>query len=323
MKLGPSAVTREAVPIARRPVGAPTESIPVRLFFEVPPTLRDLFAWSGSSAAGQSAVTDFLTCPERSRLRANGVRRRAAGDVIFDGVDGLNALGFGTLTHGLRAIRVVHGHELMMDVLMGWRSEMDPIDFQKVRFMFQTYEQNYPRATDPLEYLGTEVEVRTDIARPGEPSIVRTVRYDTVVRTGGEVFSFEAKTMGRSGASSLNPYTTQKYTQVALWNNNPALVAQYGKMRGVIYDCLVKTTVPNVDRVGPHYVSRLHEGLALDYLRLPENGDVMFRKMPDGTYPKMLHACWGRWSPCDYIDLCHEHAFGEYLYANGQRYDGE
>ena len=64
----------------------------------------------------------------------------------------------------------------------------------------------------------------------------------------------ERKTMARSGAGSIKPYYPQGMVQMALWNANVALVQQYGPMRGVIYESLVKTKAPSVDRhpTSPH-----------------------------------------------------------------------
>jgi len=308
----------------------------------IPASFTEALKSSRGSAAGYSAVSSWLTCPEKSRLNAKGIKRRGASEVREgkDGQDELDDLSFGTLCHLLRAIRVAHGHGAMEAALDSWRSEIPQASWLKARFLFRTYESLYPRAQDGMQYLGVECEVRTDVGaalaklaqregyglEPGRP-IIRTVRYDTVVRVPGvggapdELFTFEAKTMSRSGQSSINPYMGQAMTQVALWNANENLVRGYGRMSGIIFDCLVKTATPNVERFGPIYFGRVHHKLALEYLALADSGGVVFGKQGNPTaphYPRMLHACWGRWRACEYITGCHEEAWGEYEDADGQ-----
>jgi hypothetical protein len=272
-------------------------------------------------------VSEWLTCPEKSRLRALGVKRR--GEAWHE-EDELSALDFGSLCHFLRAIRVVHGHDKVEATLDFWRHEIPAKSWLKARFLFRTYESMFPRELDPMEYLAVEAEVVSDVGRALElgRSILRSVRYDTVVRVPGvggspaELFSFEAKTMARGGQGSVNPYMGQAMTQAAICNANPALVARYGRMAGVIFDGLLKTTTPDVVRYGPYYFGRVHNKLALRYLSYADSGDAVYGVQPDGTYPKFIHACWGRWAPCDYIALCHEESFGEYENADGSSYEG-
>lgn len=284
--------------------------------------LADVFASASGSAAGYHAVSTWLTCPEQSRLKSLGVRSTLKGSDL--GGEQLSALDLGTLVHHLRAVRIIHGVDAMDAALRRWSPTMHPDDVNLVSLLFAVYEMNYPLARDrqTFEVLGVEAEVVTNVAAsPHHTPIYRTVRYDTVIRDkSGAVFSFEAKTMSRSGQNSLNAYTTQAMVQQTLWNRNPALVAKYGKMRGVLFDCLVKTKAPNVDRVGPRHFGRVHEEMTLSYLRLPENGGVKFEVQPDGTFPKMLHACYGRYSPCEYVNLCHEQSFGEYEFRDGRPY---
>lgn len=291
----------------------------------IPASFKSVLKKQSGSAAGWSAVSSWLTCPERSRLTSLGVQRRSYDE--FEN-DELSDLSFGSLAHYLRALRVAYGPDAVEAALAQWRDELPPKSFALARMLFRTYESLYPRAGDTFEYLGVEAEVVSNIAPEGSPSILRTVRYDTVIRLKGvagapdEVFSFEAKTSARGGVSAMSPYTGQTMCQVAIWNANPAMVAQYGRMRGVIYDVLLKTTNPNIDRIGPNYYGRVHEKLAREYLALPDNGGVTFHKLPDGTYPKMLHACWGRWRACEFIPLCHEGSVGEYQFKDGRPYGG-
>lgn len=285
--------------------------------------LAELFASSSGSAAGFHAISSWLTCPEQARLRALGVRPKAPLEVGDDYQ--LSALDFGTLAHHLRAIRIVHGNDVLARVLDRYKADLHPEDHLMVTMMFAAYESTYPLEQDRklFEVLGVEVEVVTDIALPGSSPILRSVRYDTLIRAKtGEVFSFEAKTMSRSGTSSLNPYLAQAMVQQAIWNANPALVQRYGRMHGILFDCLIKTKTPSVDRIGPRYFGRVHEDMALNYMRLPENGSAVFTVQPDGTYPKMLHACYGRWRPCDYVALCHDQSRGEYEYRDGSPFLG-
>lgn len=289
-------------------------------------TFKQLLNETGGSAAGYSAISNWLACPEKSRLQSVGIRRRPFST---EG-DELSALTFGSLLHFLREARIQFGPDFAEQLLDSWRPELPAESFAKARMMMRVYENLFPRAQDTFEYLGVECEVVTDIGRALGlgTSILRTVRYDSVVRVPGiggapdELFSFECKTMARAGASSLSGYTTQAMVQYALWNANPNLVAQYGRMAGVIFDCLVKTATPNVERVGPTYFGRVHEKLALQYLALANDGSVVFKVQPDGTYPKMLHNCWGKYSPCQYIPLCHEGAHSEFENRDGSPYEG-
>jgi hypothetical protein len=102
-------------------------------------------------------------------------------------------------------------------------------------------------------------------------------------------------------------------SHVALWNSNPALVQKYGPMKGVLYDMMIKTKVPQADRHGPFYVSKLQQTRALEYLRLPEQIEFPVLTSTTGpAYPRFLHSCWGRFKPCPYINLCHDNSVGEY-----------
>lgn len=286
-------------------------------------TLEEVFTSSSGSAAGFHAISGWLTCPEQSRLYSAGVRQKPSEG---GGEGKLSALDFGTLAHHLRGIRILYGVEVMEQVLERFAAHLHPDDYMLASLLFRTYELNYPLARDreAFETLGVEVEVVSDVSSMFGTPILRSVRYDTIIRAKtGEVFSFEAKTMSRSGQSSLNPYIAQAMTQCAIWNRNASLVAQYGRMRGVLFDCLIKTKTPNVDRVGPRYFGVVHDEMALSYLRLPENGGATFTVQKDGTYPKMLHACYGRWRPCEYVNLCHEQSYGEYQYRDGRQYAKE
>ena len=309
-----------------------TELPPLGTGFKVAQNLEDVFKWSGASRAGYSAVSEWLTCPERSRLHALGVQRKGRSSSYEEK---LNALDLGTLIHYLRALRILHGEQSVYDSLNRWQNDLSPDDHDKAFYLMKTYDQLFPlgvpRLTpngvifdggDPFEYLGVEVEVRTELKTRDGGSCIRSVRYDTVIRPldGTGVYSFEAKTTGKSGEASMQPYIPQGICQNTIWNANPALVAKYGEMRGTIYDAYIKTQTPNADRYGPHFYSKRQQVMALEYLRLPEDGTV-YRKNADGSYPKMLHACWGRWAPCQYIDLCHEGSHGEFEFKDGTPLD--
>jgi hypothetical protein len=289
-----------------------------------PPDLTLMFsqviASSKGSFAGFHANSEWLTCPERARLRAAGIRRKpfeARGGFVGEDFE-LDALDYGTLIHELLRIKTwfPSGHEMAVNVLDGWKSEIGHVSHLKASLQLGAHEQEFPQAADPLRYFGVECEVITNI-RMGETDprpCLRSVRYDAAVGavngTGEiEVYSLERKTAARSGG--LNAYRAQASIQVALWNSNAELVRQYGKMKGVIIESHIKTKTPSCERnfilVSPH-----QEFMARSYLRYSENGSVVFAQAPDGTYPKMLHACWGRFTPCDYVNLCHEGITGDY-----------
>lgn len=283
-------------------------------------SFSDFLRSGGGSAAGHSAVSGWLGCPEQSRLHSLGISRKPSSYAT----DELSALAFGSLAHVLGAIRIVYGEPAVYELLHQWSGELDPESRQKADLLFRTYDLMYPLVMDPFEYLGVESEVYTDIGTRTGQMCLRTVRYDAVVRLKqtGEIFSLEKKTMARSGNSTLAPYTPQAMIQQAVWNANEALVAQYGRMRGIIFDCLIKTATPNIERLNPRYFSKRQELFALQYMRLPDDGGVTFGVNEDGSFPKMLHACWGRWRPCQYIGLCHEEAWGDYEDKNGDTYAG-
>ena len=296
----------------------PTQVLPA-FGFEWPKMGFDAYLQTQrGSFAGHSAISGWLSCPERARLRAAGIIRRMASY----SQDELTAMAFGTLCHVLSAVRTAYGEQAPYMLMDQWASSINEEQLMKAKLIFRTMDGNYPLALDPFDRLGVEVEVISDVQTRSGAVCLRSVRYDEVVRmkSDGAIFSLEKKTMSRSGQSGINPYLPQGMCQQALWNANEALVQRYGKMRGVIFECMIKTTTPNVDRVGPRYFSQWQQSLALEYLRLPEDGGVQFSKNADGTYPRMLHACWGRYQPCEYINLCHENAHGDYEDAHGNTY---
>lgn len=289
-------------------VGA-TISLPP-LAFDVPLTVESLLH-SAASFAGFSAVSTYLGCPEKSRLKAAGVKPKAGPSAGFS-ID-LGALEIGQIVHALHAARVIHGHEAVcvgLESMIGRGMALE--DATLLRLLLAFYEERYPLSAEPFEYIGVECEVRTNVQKHsyGRP-VIRSVRYDTLVRyPDGQVFSMERKTMSRSGMGSIYPYFPQAMCQVGLWNANEALVAQYGRMSGIIWDTHVKTKVPKVERLVPTYFSRLQQQRALEYLRLPE--EMNFKANEDGSYPRFLHSCWGRYAPCEYMNLCHDDAQGDY-----------
>jgi hypothetical protein len=184
----------------------------------------------------------------------------------------------------------------------------------KARSMLRMYDAEFPLDQEPWTYVGNEAVVVTNIALPGQKPVWRTVRYDKVVQQhdsvrGRVVLSLEHKTASRSGP--MNAYSPQAFVQTALWNANPALVEKYGPMVGVVFDVLVKTQVPKVERANPKYVSTNEQRLALEYLRVAE--EVKFPIAGDGSYPRFIHSCWGRFEPCEFISLCFDRAVGDYV----------
>lgn len=286
---------------------------PIR--YQIPKSIEEVLGRKGS-ALGLSVVSEYLVCPEAARLRGMGVRKKVREidlDVVVDLSE--NALAFGAMMHALRAVRIVHSMDAAIECLLSFR--IDEASKRKAFNILRVYDNLFPKQAEPFEYLGVEVEVVSDIGDGRGGSLLRSVRYDSVVRAkdDGAIFSLECKTSSRSGKNALSAHTLQKFSHPALWNSNPHLVSRYGQMRGTIYDLIVKTEVPSVDRIGPHYASSLHQKLAIDYLRLPER--IRFPVNEDGSYPRLLHACYGRFRPCDYVGLCHEAAYGDYEVAEG------
>lgn len=302
---------------------------------------------TSASPLGFHKVSDFLSCPEHSRLRGLGVQPKDYNEgksTLDGGPMPLDHLSYGTLIHYLLAARVVHGMDRVLGLLKGTlpcdpatgetrlmalSDQLHMDDALKVEEMLKTYDRAWRIEVRPnnwsgehtlvgtFEYLGVEclVTTRIAIAKGGIP-ILRQARYDAVIRmrnAAGEfvVYSLEHKTSSRGGQYAMLSYTPQFWSQVAIWNANPALVARYGKMVGVIPDVLIKTTVPSCERENPRFVSELQSKRAIEYLMLPET--VRFPVAPDGSYPRCLHICWGgKYRPCEYIDLCHEGAVGAY-----------
>lgn len=298
--------------------------VTTRLHTEAPDLTRtfgQVVASSKSSPAGFHANSTWLTCPEQSRLKSIGLKRK--NDFIGSS-DELNALDFGTLIHELCRIRAYYtgGHELMLTVLEGWRHEIGETSYMKALLQMAALQAQFPLETEPLIFYGVESEVITDLRNgTNDPRpCLRSVRYDAVVGAYGfskehvKVYSLERKTAARSGG--LNAYYGQGMTQVVIWNSNPELVRQYGRMEGIIFEQHIKTKVPSCER-HIFYVSQSMEKMALEYMRYSSNGTVQFQMQPDGTYPKMLHACWGRYRPCDFISICHEGVTGDYT-LNGE-----
>ena len=95
-----------------------------------------------------------------------------------------------------------------------------------------------------------------------------------------------------------------------------------GMMHGVIFDAYIKTETPDVDRYGPEYFNDRQMVITREYLRLPEDGAI-YKQNDDGSYPRMLHACWGRWRVCEYKNLCHDGTFGDYQFKDGTPYNEE
>lgn len=289
----------------------PTTELPP-LDFPIPTTREELFE-GGSSPAGWSAISKYLSCPESARLSLLGIRRikRAPTDGI---PDELSATQFGSLIHAVLAIRVVYGHEIATQ----WLSDSEvcrtlhPIDQEKAQTMLRVYDGDYPLDAEPWEYIGVETTVVTDIGG----GILRSVRYDALVRMKRDhsLFSFERKTMSRqsSGASAASSYTPQMLTQQTLWNKNEALVSKYGRLQGVWIDGLVKTQIPKCERLGPYLFTRLQEERMSEVLKLPNH---LYDSMPvgaDGSWPRYFNNCWGRFGPCEYVGLCHDNAIGDY-----------
>ena len=297
---------------------APTVELPP-LQYKIPQTIEEMLE-QGSSSLGFSTVSTYLECPERSRLRALGIRKKPTES--FD-LDPLNELGFGTLMHTLLPTRAVYGAQTALWMLGACELEggalaaaessplgLHPDDRLKALTILRHYDATFPLEEEPFEYLGVEAEVASKIVAPGGRTVIRTVKYDALVRmkADGAIFSLEHKTSARKITGAQ--YIAQMMAQQAVWNANAALVQRYGPMRGVILDVMTKTTVPSCERLGPFYFSPHQEEKMRWYLSLPER--VAWPANPDGSHPRMAHACWGKYRPCEYIDLCWEGVDGDY-----------
>lgn len=296
-----------------------TQLLPIE--FNPPESIKAMMIHSSASKAGMSAVSNFLSCPEKARLQSMGLK--PVGDHAIadkDFIEELNALEYGTLIHAIRAMRYCYGHEWAMKLLDVYKPELLPSDYDAAKMMFNVFDNIWPRDRDTFELLGVEAEVISDVGF-GE---LRTVRYDSVIRylDTREIFSFEAKTAARGGASALSPYFPQGMSQTLIWNANPHLVAQYGEMRGSFFEQFVKTATPTVNRLGPYYWTKRHQVLARNYLMAPGR-TVQFFPEPEGNAPRQLHSCWGRYRACEFMPICHEEAYGGFRYEDGRRYAGE
>jgi len=297
-----------------------TQTLPPQLAYKIPETVEEILA-TGGSAMGYSAISTYLSCPERSRLRSLGVKPKpkpSDGSGLPPELED-NALTWGSINHAIRAVRIVYGQDRALQLINELKldkktplAESDKISLQNI---WLTYEATWPLAQEPFKYLAVECEVFSDIGDGAGHPLIRSVRYDSLAYAfdaygNPGLFSFECKTTSRAGANQYGAYSAQFYTQVAFWNANPELVRQYGPMRGVIVDGIIKTKVPKMERVEKPVGLKAQE-IAIAYARLPEK--VGYPVDAEGRFPRMLHTCWGRFSPCDMIGLCHEDARGDYL----------
>jgi hypothetical protein len=270
------------------------------LGFEIPADLASMLETSGSEI-GYSAVSGYLTCPEKSRLRAQ--LKRIPIVPSGSGSDGpairnLAAAEYGTFIHAMLSIRVCYGTEQMLQALDFYGQWMYPEDKMKATNLLMTYDNVYPLDKEPFEYIGCEVEVYTDIG-----GAVRTARYDKIVKYQSGVASLEHKTASSASPSAMDQYRPQFMTQMVIWNANQALVDKYGPMISVIADQLAKTVVPQVHRQNFPF-EKHHYKIVQEFLKIPEQ--VTFQPNPDGSYPRFLHNCYGKYQPCEFIPLCWE-----------------
>jgi len=278
---------------------------------------------TGASEEGHTATSRRILCPEYARLVESGVRRKRFETPISLEPD---YLAWGSIIHAIRAVRIVHGHPRALQLI----SDLDLCNEDKIKLltMWKVYESLFPVAEEayapqglpwPFRYLGIETEVWTDLGDGYGGPLLKSVRYDSVIAPldgSGVVYSFECKTSSRSGQGALAAYRTQFATQTTIWNRNEALVAKYGPMKGVIADMIVKTEVPKIDRLGPFYCGELWEQRITEFNRLispnPQRSQVVLRPNLDGTYPRFLTACFGKYRPCEFLDYCWEDAQGAY-----------
>ncbi len=245
-------------------------------------------------------------------MKALRVHRKSKDSIIEGNVE-LDELAYGSVIHACVAARAVHGMQAAEWLL----NKLELLEDDRVRgiSMMRTYDQQFPLVDEPFKYIGIEAEVFTDIGDGLGGSIVRSVRYDSVVqyqRVGASpmCFSLENKTAAKGGNTVADQYMPQFASQVTLWNANPNLVRQYGPMVGVIPNMLIKTQVPRAERYAPRYISRFLQYRVMQYLRLPEK--INYPIEHDGTSPRMFHTCYGRYRPCEYLSLCWEGAVGDY-----------
>lgn len=293
--------------------------------YAIPASLQEMLN-VGGSFAGFSGVSGWLACPERVRLEKIGVKRKGWADT-YSGLVQLDALGFGTLMHCLSAIRLVHGMKVALDFIGPVSVDViNPFVTQEVPAggiglciedrlrafeLLTLYDQTWPVGeADIYEYFGVELEVAVELA----PGVIRTVRYDKVVRDrrDGRIFSLELKTTSSSGESAMQSYFPQFATQVAIWNRSP-LGQSVGRMVGVVPDTMVKTKSPKCERLFPRTISRFMEERIIEYLKLPDQ--IQMPMNADGSYPRFFHSCWSRWGACAFTSLCWEGAVGDFEVA--------
>jgi hypothetical protein len=258
-------------------------------------------------------------------LRALGVKHKPT-NAEMEGPVELAPMYFGTMMHALRSERLLYGPQAHYALLEAWRHELVMEDYLKALGIWQTYDTMFPWGRDPFEYLGVECEVRTPLQLWNGQWVLKTVRYDSVIRypQDGSVYSFECKTTAKGGSGALRPYLLQGMTHSGLWNANPWLVGKYGRMQGSLFDLLVKTKEPDADRI-PEYFLALPTGRALLYLVATAVG--------------ALHAVAGRWKNCRSFQSLllrllapkcvtrlasrHDQSYGAYQYKeDGRDYDG-
>lgn len=307
-------------PVIRHP--RETQILPA-ISYHLPESLDDLLAHAHGSAAGFHAVSSFLGCPTKSQLERQGVTKKG-DDSLLDRTGKMEKRSFGTLIHALLAVRTVYGQSVAERLLIRPNGtptpDFGPVgaqlgieDIGRSLTIVKMYDLEFPMPMEPWTYLGIEVEVCTDIGDGLGGSCVRSAIYDGVVKRHDQpdvVWSLEKKTSSRSGTGAMDVYTPQFATQCVVWNANPSLVQRYGPMAGVIPDVIVKSAVPKCERHLPRYISRFMQHLQVRYLRLPDQ--IRYPVDDSGEWPKMLHHCWGKFDPCQFVDLCWEGAHGSY-----------
>ncbi len=287
-----------------------TRELPA-LSYQIPPNVAAIRS-VGPSEEGHSVYSSRLLCPEFARLMTAGVYPKR-----IDQSDSLEKeyLVWGSIIHSIRAVRIVYGHARALQFIGDL--DLSAEDKLTLLTMWKIYESVYPLADEPFKYLAVEAEVWTDIGDGHGGQLLRSVRYDSVIKGPGDgVFSFECKSSARSGQSVLDAYRLQFTTQTAFWNRNQWLVDRYGPMKGVLCDMIIKTQVPKVDRIGPLYQGNLAELRTVEYYRLLQPNRaysaIELKANPDGSHPRFLSNCWGRYRACMFVGLCWEGAVGAY-----------
>lgn len=170
--------------------------------------------------------------------------------------------------------------------------------------MFDRYAAFYETIGDYIDPLAVEYRIE-------DPIDGNTCRYDLVAKVTRDsqvvvpgTYIIEHKSSGRLGRDVTEGWALdgEIVGQVMLWTRgDPSPMDLWGPLDGVIVNLLVKTKIPQFQRIvvePPEGVIERH----LKDLRVQRGLEAMYAGM--NYWPRQLASCWGRYGPCRFFDEC-------------------